>query len=110
MAVNVLGSEPQELLTAIRKAIRAGSIVTWLVDSDGDFTHAPEQWKHKAWFRARVTEDRIIFNILAPRNTDMTRAVYAVYHGRLIEMLLTHFDLKFTRAFATALATSGDFV
>jgi hypothetical protein len=110
MAVNVQCSEPQELLNGIRKAIRDGSIETWLVDSDGDFTHAPTQWKHKAWFRPRVTDDRLIFNILAPRGTDMTRTVYGVYHGRLIEMLLTHFDLKFARACATALATTGDLV
>jgi hypothetical protein len=32
----------------------------------------------------------------------MTKVIYGVYHGRFIEMLLTHFDDSFTSATATA--------
>jgi predicted nucleic acid-binding protein len=42
--------------------------------------------------------------------TDDPYFTYAVYHGRFIEMLLTHFDLKFTQARASALPETGDIV
>jgi hypothetical protein len=110
MAVRVFCDNPSELLGAIKTSIRNGSIETWLVDTDGDFTHTPEQWKNKAWFRPVVDTDKIIFNILGPASGRMSRTVYGVYHGRFIEMLLTHFDLKFSRATATALPVAGDYV
>ena len=108
MAVIVHASNPQAVLLAIRTAIGAGKVVTWSLDSDGDFTHSPEQWRFKAWFRPNVLQDRIVFRILTPKNTDMNKETYAVFHGRLIEMLLAHFDTQFQRAIATALPAEGD--
>jgi hypothetical protein len=110
MAVIVHASNPPQLLSAIKLAISSGTIDTWSVDADGDFTHSPEQWRNKAWFRPKVLEDRIAFRILTPKNTRMNKATYGVYHGRFIEMLLTHFDIQFQRAVATALPTEGDIV
>lgn len=110
MAVRVFCDNPAQLLNEIKLGIRTGKIETWTVDSDGDFTHSPEQWKHKAWFRPAIEEDKLRFNILPQRALRMSKEVYAVYHGRLIEMLLAHFDEKFSRATATALPTTGDSV
>jgi hypothetical protein len=108
MAVRVFCRNPNELLGKIKASAQSGSLETWTVDSDGDFTHSPAQWKNSAWLRPRIEDDRIVFNILAPTGTRMDRTVYAVYHGRFIEMLLGHFDLEFNRATATALPVSGD--
>jgi hypothetical protein len=108
MAVIVYVSNPPALLSAIRATIAAGTIQTWSVDADGDFTHSPEQWRLKAWFRAKLSDDKIAFRIISPQKVTMNRATYAVYHGRFIEMLLTHFDEQFQRAVATALPTEGD--
>ncbi len=108
MAVKVRCDAPQILLDEIKASIRSGSIETWQLDSDGDFTHAPEQWRLMAWLRPRIEDDKLVLTILAPKNTQMSRTVYAVYHGRFIEMLLTHFDQKFSLAWATALPSSGD--
>lgn len=108
MAVIVNVSEPEGLLQAIRSAARGGELETWSMDADGDFTHSRPQWRLKAWFRPRVSEGMIVFNILAPREAVMSRATYAVYHGRFIEMLLAHFDTRFRRAVATALPVGGD--
>jgi hypothetical protein len=36
--------------------------------------------------------------------------VYAVYHGRFIEMLLAHFDEQMSGAAATAMPTTADVV
>jgi hypothetical protein len=110
MAVRVFCQNPSSLLSKIKTSAKSGSLETWSIDSDGDFTHSPEQWKNRAWFRPKIEDDKVVFNILAPKGTRMSRAVYAVYHGRFIEMLLTHFDLEFQRASATALPAAGDAV
>ena len=45
MAVHILTSTPNTLLTKIKAAIDKGEIDTWSYDANGDFTHTPEQWK-----------------------------------------------------------------
>jgi hypothetical protein len=110
MAIVVYTDKPAALLESIKKAVQDGTVETWSVDADGDFTHTPEQWVRRAWFRPRIEQDRIRFNVLTPKGTKMSRGVYAVFHGRLIEMLLAHFDLRFSRAVATALPVNGDAV
>jgi hypothetical protein len=110
MAVRVFCDNPQELLNEVKTAIRAGKVQTWLIDADGDFTHSPEQWKNQAWFRPVVQEGRLLFKIVGRKSGRMSREVYGVYHGRFIEMLLAHFDTKFSNAVATALAADGDWV
>src|SRR5262249_36582751 len=106
--VTVICQNPSSLLSAIKAEISNGNIDTWIVDAEGDFTHSPPQWKLKAWLRPRVREDQLVFNILSPQGVQLSKTTYGVYHGRFIEMLLTHFDEKFQRAAATALASTGD--
>jgi hypothetical protein len=108
MAVRIFSDNPKGLLAGAKASIRDGSIDTWSVDADGDFTHSPDQWKNRAWFRPVIFEDRLVFNILAPKSKHISRSVYGIYHGRLIEMFLVHFDQDFSRASATALPTNGD--
>jgi hypothetical protein len=110
MAIRVSCENPGQLLRDIRQAIRNGSIETWELDRDGDFTHVPDQWKNLAWFHPIVEEDRLVFRILGQRSKKMSKATYGVYHGRFIEMLLSHFDTKFRRASATALPSNGDMI
>lgn len=110
MAIIVTSGDPRKLLANIKEAIDRGSVETWKYDSDGDFTHSPAQWNRQAWFRPLVESDGLVFVILAPRNTTMSKTIYGVYHGRFIEMLLTHFDLGFSRVLATALPERGDIV
>lgn len=102
MAVIVKTSKPSDLLKAIRKAIDEKKIETWTYDSDGDFTHNPVQWSHKAWLKPKVYTTELRFGILSRKDTKLSTTIYAVYHGRFIEMLLTHFDSQFTTAIATA--------
>jgi hypothetical protein len=108
--VRATSSSPQELLNGINAAIRAGKIVTWQLDSDEDITHSPEQWKNKAWFRPVVEPGVLVFKILGRKGSRMSKEAYAVYHGRLIEMLLEHFDLKVSDVSATALPVAGEVV
>ena len=108
MAVIVNTSDPPALLKAIRSKITEGAITKWSLDSDGDFTYSVPQWSRKAWFRPKVSTDRIVFMILPPQKARMNVTTYAVYHGRFIEMLLEHFDTKFEQASSTALPAEGD--
>jgi hypothetical protein len=108
MAVRIFSENPRGLLAEVKASIKHGSIDTWSVDADGDFTHTPDQWNNRAWFRPVVSEDKLVFNILAPKSKSISRAVYGIYHGRLIEMFLIHFDREFSRASATALPVTGD--
>lgn len=108
MAVRAFSTDPHRLLRGIREGIESGSIQTWSIDADGDLTHAPPQWRGRAWMRPRVLDDRIVFNILGNKRIAMTKSTYAVYHGRLIEMLLRHFDDQLTRVSATASGVQGD--
>jgi len=108
MAVVVTTANPSSLLSAIKMAIDNDEVQTWSYDADGDFTHSVEQWARRAWFRPVVREESLVFNIIPPRTRTVTRAVYGVYHGRLVEMLLNHFDKRFTEVSATALPTGAD--
>ncbi len=110
MAIIVLTDEPRSLVAAIKASIDSGAIQTWSYDADGDFTHSAEQWNAKAWFTPVVGDDRVVFRIFPPVKTDMSVTVYAVYHGRFIEMLLRHFDGRFSVARATAQAAHGDVI
>lgn len=113
MAIVIKTSNPAGLLAAIRKGIDDESIVTWSYDADGDFTHTPDQWKNKAWLRPTVSTahpDELRFKILKQKGINMSSVIYAVYHGRFIEMLLGHFDKMFLNASATVLPAYGDIV
>jgi len=108
MAVIVKTGDPAGLLKKIKKAIDDKHIETWSYDSDGDFTHTPEQWKGKAWLRPKIYTGELRFGILKQTSINMSKIVYGVYHGRFIEMLLTHFDTEFSIAQATAASAEPD--
>ena len=107
MAIVVETNQADRLLRLVREAIDDGTVRTWSYDRDGDFTHTAEQWKRQAWLSPSIGE-RLVFNIVAPTGTKLPSVVYAVYHGRFIEMLLAHFDDKFMNARATAMPTTRD--
>ncbi len=109
MSVHLVTSNASGLLSAFKKAIIEKRIDTWSMSEDQKyFTHSPSQWNSLAWFSPSVQSDRLVFNIIKPNNKNVTDVVYAVYHGRLIESFLTHFDQSFTDGIATALPQSND--
>jgi hypothetical protein len=110
MAVIITASNPTELLASIKAGMESGSVTAWICDSDGDFTLSTPSWTLKAWLRPRISEGKLVLNILPPRHSTMSKGVYAAYHARFIEMLLTAFDGNFTDAKATALPIYPDLV
>jgi hypothetical protein len=110
--VRVYAEDGEQLLNNIKSAIANGDITTWEATSQGSFTHTASsgQWKNKAWFRPTIDDKGIVFNIIRPKGGKVSKEVYAVYHGRLSEMLLAHFDAELSIIRLTALATEGDIV
>jgi hypothetical protein len=110
MAVRFETVDPDELLSAIKSAIDEGHIETWSYDDDDDFTHTARQWEREAWMRPTIKDDQLIFNIVAPINSSITVEIYAIYHGRFIEMALAHVDHLFSSACASAQAEDDDII
>jgi len=108
--VTISTSSPSQLLQRFKKAIDDKHVVTWKYYGDGDFTHTPEQWANKAYMRPSVEAGQLKFNIVKTASLVVTTSVYAIYHGRLIESFLEHFDQSFGNAYGTALPTAGDMV
>ena len=97
MAINLkikVNSTPSAIVAAIKTMIDNGEIDTWSYDVDGDFTHSPKQWMRRSWFRPEADDDNgtLSFWIIGNKNEVMTKTMYAIYHGRFVEMLLKHFD------------------
>lgn len=108
MALEFSTSRPRSLLAKFKKGIDDGHVVTWSYDIDGDFTHTPDQWNSQAWLRPLVKEGALLFTILPPQDKKISKIVYAVYHGRFLESMLSHCDDDFDSAVATAQAEMGD--
>ena len=112
MAIIVKTENPQELLKLIYKAIDDGHVKTWEYDEAKDFTHITSdgQWYNKAWLKPHIDPiaKELKLGILFSRKVEKTKLIYGVYHGRFIEMLLTHFNDSFTTVLATAQLTRPD--
>lgn len=111
MALIVKTNIANDLKQEIQKAIAEKEIDTWLIDDDGDFTHSPEQWFCKAWMRLLdIDEEKILkFGIIGNKQVRMTKSLYAIYHGRFAEMLLSRFDEEIDSIEITSNKTEFDY-
>ncbi len=100
------------LVESIKEKIKQQTIKTWAVDDDGDLTHIAEQWKYRAWIRSKIEHEsnRVVFYIICRNDRDLSVIDYAVYHGRFVEMLLTHFDRDCQSIDVSPLASKYDSV
>jgi drug/metabolite transporter superfamily protein YnfA len=110
MAVTAATTDSVSLLQLIRQAILNKAITTWTLVQGQYLTHSVAQWENKAFFLPKCQSGLLVFNIVAPKGINVSTEVYAIYHGRFIEMLLAHFDKAFTQATASALPIAGDIV
>ena len=108
MAIRVQTGAPRQLLQAIYEAIKGDHVDTWTYDGDGDFTHSVQQWKYKAWLHPSLHDGELRLTMISRKDLSVSTEVYAIYHGRFIEMLLAHFDKSFQVAVATAIGSLGD--
>ncbi len=110
MAIYVKTENPIQLVRSIRDGIANQKIETWLCDNDGDFTHDTDQWRNQAWITPFVEEGRVVFGIIGRKDRNLKVVEYAIYHGRFVEMLLTHFDKTCQSIEVSPLATKYDSV
>jgi hypothetical protein len=108
MSIKLYCSNPGNLLTQIKQAINEKKIETWKYDKDGDFTHATAQWSGLAWLRPSIGYGYLLLTLIPSTATSITSTVYAVYHGRFIEMAMAHFDREFSKAEGSAMPQDGD--
>lgn len=103
MAERAFTDDAEGLLARIYELVDQGHIRTWKYNREGYFTHTPSdgQWTQKAWFWPEAESDKLRFLIVRAKGVSLTREVYAVYHGRFIEMLIAHVPEYFTGASAT---------
>ena len=93
MAVIIKTNSPEQLHDGFTNAIREFQILTWSVDSDGDFTVERELWRNHAWMRYyRIDGESVAFGIVESRKYPLVKDLYGIMHGRLVATLLTHFD------------------
>lgn len=99
MAIVIRTSNAQEIIDKINADIASGAIETWDKDPEKQrYTHHPEQWKNLAWFEPKTTTTDLVFNLKKGKKDDkdipLTRQIYSTYHGRFIEMLISHLSAK----------------
>ena len=109
MSVRAYTDDASGLLARIKRLIDQGHITTWRYDREGDFTHTPSQWDGKAWLRPEEQDDKLRLTILKTEGVSLTREIYAVYHGRFIEMLVAHVPANFSSTYASPNPAAGDF-
>lgn len=110
MSITIYTSNPRQLHNLIREHIENGDIKTWEVDSDGDYTHMPDQWHKVGWIHPTqvIEDDRLIYGFIGRNKIPTTKTEYAIYHGRFAEMILTHFDTKVSKIEISSLPTRYD--
>ena len=95
-------SDSVGLLRSIYDQIDSNDIATWDYDTDGDFTHVPDQWAGQAWLRPYAEAGLLRFGLIGQNGVVMSRMVYSIYHGRFIELLINHCYTYFGSASATS--------
>lgn len=108
MAVIVHTGNSHTLLEGIRFAIENGEISAWELDEDGDLTLTQSKWRYKAWLHPKPESNRLLFTMIPRSEKNVTIVEYAVYHARLVEMLLVHFEDDCSSVYCTSQPDHGD--
>ena len=76
MAIYIKTNDPVDLKKKIDFAINHRDIVTWSVDSDGDYTIDRDQWRYKCWLRPIIDDNMLKFGIVSSRKYLLTNELY----------------------------------
>lgn len=106
MAVIIHTDDPDSLLEKIYEAIDQKKADKWTSTPDGKLTPGTLLWKNEAFFVPQiwVEENQLRFGLLKRKDRrHISTKLYTIFHTKLIEMLLGHFD----RYFYCVSASSG---
>ncbi len=94
MAIIIETDYIDSIYNGLIEKIHSGQIKTWIIDNDKDITIANMRWRNKAWFKIKKKPEnnQLLFGIIPSRRNEMSKALYGIFHGRLISTLLAHFD------------------
>lgn len=82
-----------DILTDIYQKIDDNKIRTWDYDNDGDFTQKNTQWASDAWMTVYEENQGVVkVGIIGRLEDKMSKQLYAIYHSRFAEMLLSYYD------------------
>jgi len=111
MAIIIHTDQPDLLLDKIYEAIDNKKADKWVRTTDGRLTFGALLWKNEAFFKPQiwVDENQLRFGLLKRKDRKhITSKLYTLFHVKLIEMLLTHFDSDFRSVTATATKAAPD--
>ena len=111
MAIIIQTNNPDLLLDKIYDAINNKDAEKWITTEDGRLTYGVLLWKNEAFFKPQIWVDdkELRFGLLKRKDRKhITSKLYAVFHTKLIELLLLKFDKEFISVRATASKTDPD--
>ncbi len=109
MAIIIRTAFPDLLLSKVRNAIVYAEIKDWLKHEKKDlFTYALGPHASKAWFLSRIYPGELRFGIIFPARCVRKKEYYAIYHGKMVGMLLSYFQEDMEHIGVTAGKTEPD--
>lgn len=105
MAIIIHTDDADLLLEKIYEAIDNKKAGKWVCTSDGRLTYGTLLWKNEAFFQPQiwVEEQQLRFGLIKRKDRKhISSKLYATFHTKLIELLLTQFDQDFRQISATA--------
>lgn len=111
MAIIIHTNQPNLLLDKIYDAIDAKKADKWERTTDGRLTYGALLWKNEAFFKPQiwVEEQQLRFGLLKRKDRKhISSKLYTVFHTKLVEMLLSHFDTSFSEVTITAVRAEPD--
>lgn len=97
--IKVETTDPAGLIKKIDAGIEKGDIETWkrqVHEGVKYYTHSPVQWNQKGYLRPESVKGQLLLYFVWPKESDKSKAVSGVYHGRFSEMLCSHFPDLFS--------------
>jgi len=109
--ITVRTTNPNNIYQGIIRGIQNGSIDTWKIVTVGNlvyFTHdtTNKQWLNKSYMKAGTdSHGNLIFHVIRNNENSFDQNIFAVYQGRFIQMLVSHFPNSFTELNVTSQPT-----
>lgn len=110
MAIIVKLKTCMNMQDELNKLIYNNLLTSWIVDDEGDFTIKSPHLVNHAWIRIQQKVNPSIdvkFGIVTSKQYRLTNSLYATYHCRFAEILLTYFDDKIDKLEITPLLVTG---
>lgn len=97
-----------EILDDIYHKIDDNQIRTWDYDEDGDITQKNTQWANGAWLTVYGENQTLVkVGIISNIGEEMSKQLYAIYHARFSEMLLSYYDELIETIEVTSMKENG---